>query len=117
MYRNKEIKIRLTEKELERLNRNASKTTFSREGYIRTILSGYDPQASPHEEYWGYIRELWDMGDELNSIADGMDAYNLDLKKRTAEASKKIFVRPTTMPPPLTLPVSLLCTTAEGREI
>lgn len=90
MYRNKEIKIRLTEKELERLNHNAGKTTFSREGYIRTILNGYDPQALPPKEYWGYIRELWDMGDGLNSIADGMDAYNLDLKKRTAELRRRL---------------------------
>ena len=58
MYRNKEIKIRLTEKELERLNRNAGKTTFSREGYIRTILNGYDPQASPPKEYCGCHQQL-----------------------------------------------------------
>ncbi len=90
MYRDKEIKIRLTEKELERLNRNAGKTTFSREGYIRTILNGFDPQASPPEEYWGFIRELWRMGDELNKIADEIGSYDLDIKKRTAELRSRL---------------------------
>ncbi len=90
MYRNKEIKIRLTEKELEHLNRNAGKTTFSREGYIRTILNGYDPQASPPKEYWGYIRELWDMGDELKKLADEIGNYDLEIKKRTAELRRRL---------------------------
>lgn len=90
MYRNKEIKIRLTEKELERLNRNAGKTTFSREGYIRTILNGYDPQASPPEEYWSYIRELWHIGDEINNIADEIGSYDLDIKKRISELRHRL---------------------------
>ena len=90
MYRNKEIKIRLTEKELERLNRNAGKTTSSREGYIRTILNGYDPQALPPEEYWSYIRELWHIGDEINNIADEIGSYDLDIKKRTSELRRQL---------------------------
>ena len=90
MYRNKEIKIRLTDKELERLNRNAGKTTFSREGYIRTILNGYDPQALPPEEYWGYIRELWHIGDEINNIADEIGSYDLDIKKRISELRHRL---------------------------
>lgn len=84
------IIVELTEKELERLNRNAGKTTFSCEGYIRTILGGYDPQASPPEEYWSYIRELWHIGDEINNIADEIGSYDLDIKKRISELRHRL---------------------------
>lgn len=66
MYRNKEIKIRLTEKELARLDRNVARVGISREGYIRTILSGYEPQTSPPKEFYVYLRILRALCDEIN---------------------------------------------------
>lgn len=77
MYRNKEIKIRLTEKELERLDRNVAKTTFSREGYIRTLLRGYDPQAKPPDRYWKLLHELWEISNRLCPYADTMPNSDL----------------------------------------
>ena len=68
MYRNKEIKIRLTEKELQRLDKHVAMTTFSREGYIRTLLSGYEPQTKPSPEFFAMTRELWDIAYSLRDL-------------------------------------------------
>lgn len=70
MYRNKEIKIRLTEKELAQLDRNVARTVYSREGYIRMILRGYDPQEPPPQQFWKLLRELYDITARLRVIAD-----------------------------------------------
>ena len=68
MYRNKEIKIRLTEKELQRLDRNVAKTTFLREGFIRKILSGYTLVEQPPVRYWELLRELWDIAGGMRNM-------------------------------------------------
>ena len=84
MYRNKEIKIRLTEKELQRLDRNVAKTTFSREGFIRKILSGYTLVEQPPVRYWELIRELRD-------IAGGMRSMYYKLRVTTGDFPFKEF--------------------------
>lgn len=48
--RTKEIKIRLTEKELEQLNRMVEKSIFTREEFIRMRIAGYEIQEKPEEE-------------------------------------------------------------------
>ena len=50
MKRNKEIKIRLTEKELLSLNQKTKKTSLSREAYCRKILGGGTGIAVGHTE-------------------------------------------------------------------
>ena len=47
MKRNKEIKIRLTEKELLSLNQKTKKTSLSREAYCRKILGGATVKEAP----------------------------------------------------------------------
>ena len=59
MYRNKEIKVRLTEKELQKLDRDVAKTPLSREGFVLRILDGYTLVEQPPERYWELLRELW----------------------------------------------------------
>ena len=91
MYRNKEIKIRLTEKELERLDRSVAKTTMSREGYIRTLLRGYEPQTQPPERFWELLRELWDISDRLCVLADALPDSELpSLSRRHAEICSEL---------------------------
>ena len=68
MFRKNEIKIRLSDEELEKLNRNLKKTTFSREGYIRLLLHGYVPVEMPPLEYRQLINELRAIGNNMHNI-------------------------------------------------
>ncbi len=58
MRRDIEIKVRLSKDEMQKLTRNVQRTHLSREGYIRTLLRGYEPQASPPEEYYRIVKYL-----------------------------------------------------------
>ena len=83
MYRDKESKIRLTADELARLDRNVKRTTMSREGYIRTLLKGYEPQTKPPERYWVLVRELHEIARSLSLYADRLADTELpELYKR-----------------------------------
>ena len=73
MYRNKEIKVRLTEKELERLNRNVSKTKRPREEYIRRLINGHEPKEMPPDEYFDFVRRLWEVHSELHRFSSDGD--------------------------------------------
>ena len=73
MYRNKEIKVRLTEKELERLNRNVSRTKRPREEYIRRLINGYEPKELLPDEYYDFVGRLWEVHSELNRFSSAGD--------------------------------------------
>lgn len=90
MYRNKEIKIRLTEKELQQLDRNVAKAAMSREGYIRTLISGYEPQTAPSQEYWDNVRILWNIAQELQHIAPAAGMLNSTLENRITDVYSQL---------------------------
>ena len=54
----KEVKIRLTEGELARLNDNAAKTGLSRETYLRLLISHRVPVELPPADYRALMRQL-----------------------------------------------------------
>lgn len=90
MYRNKEIKIRLTEKELQRLDRNVAKTSTSREGYVRTLIFGYAPQSAPPQAYWDKVRSLWAVVKELEGIALSAGRYDMALGNTIASLNGRL---------------------------
>lgn len=55
----KEVKIRLTEGELARLNDNVAKTGLSRETYLRLLISHRVPVELPPADYRALMRQLW----------------------------------------------------------
>jgi len=69
MIRNIEIKIRLSKEEMQRLNRNVQKCGLSREGYLRDLIRGYEPQAQPPIEYYHVLRELRSIKDVMQKLA------------------------------------------------
>ena len=91
MYRNKEIKVRLTAKELDRLNRNVSKTKRPREEYIRRLINGYEPKALPSDEYFLFIRRLWDVHNELSTFTAN-DRYEAVLRSFASILSEMMCV-------------------------
>lgn len=56
--RQKEVKIRLGEDELESLNKNVALTGLSRERYLRMLIKEKVPVALPPADYRGIMRQL-----------------------------------------------------------
>lgn len=75
--RTKEIKIRLTEKELENLDKRAEESGYAREHYIRTVLDGRIPRPMPPIDYHAMMRELHAIGNNLNQIAQKAHVLNV----------------------------------------
>jgi hypothetical protein len=69
MIRNCEIKLRLTQAELQNLDKKATATGMSREGYMRTVLNGYAPVSVPPMEFFTIINELRAIGNSMDQIA------------------------------------------------
>lgn len=67
--RNIEIKVRLNREEIDLLNKKAKKCGISREGYIRMLMHGHIPKETPPMDYYGMMRELKRIGENLNQIA------------------------------------------------
>lgn len=69
--RTREVKFRLTEKELERLNNNVAMTGLSREQYLRVLVSRKIPMALPPAGYRVLIRQMIWVEEELRKIREG----------------------------------------------
>ena len=72
-----EIKIRLTDKELEELNKRAQKSGYAREHYIRTVLDGRIPRPMPPMDYHKMMNEFRSIGTILHQIAHKAHAINV----------------------------------------
>ena len=68
LKRDKEIKVRFTPKELDYINRCATRTHRSREAYIRMVLSGTVPREAPPADYYNLIIEVRRVGNNLNQL-------------------------------------------------
>ena len=69
LKRTNAIKIRLTDKELERLNKRAKESGYAREHYIRTLIEGNIPRPMLPLDYHAMMREFHAIGTNLNQIA------------------------------------------------
>ena len=64
--RKKEIKIRLTESELAKLNQKVRSTNLSREAYCRAVLNGSAVRQSPPVDVPYLLRAMRQNGNNLN---------------------------------------------------
>lgn len=78
--RTHEIKIRLTDQELDHLNRMVAKTPYTREGFLRLVLAGYTIQECP-KEYLEFRAALLRIGTALN-LLPWNKAFTTDEKTR-----------------------------------
>ena len=91
--RNVEIKVRLSRKEAETLNKRVKKSGISREAYIRHLIEGGVPREAPPPDYYAMMREIYAIGKNLNQIAQKahvlnvMDAQRYDAEVRKLEAA------------------------------
>ena len=67
--RNRGFVVRLTDAEMERLDKAVRRTKLSREGYVRTLISGYEPQSLPPVEYYEILHELREIQDTIERLS------------------------------------------------
>lgn len=86
MRRTKEIKVRMTEEEYDRVTELAQATVLSREEFIRQALRGTTIRASPPAEYVEILREMRRMGNNVHQLL---------IKARTLEFVDEIMLQET----------------------
>lgn len=82
---------------MAQLDRAVRKTNLSREGYVRRLIGGYEPQSEPPQEYWGYVRRLWAVEHGINDVICASEELShetrerlIALKNQLAEAAGKL---------------------------
>ena len=88
--RNIEIKVRLNRKEAEALNKRVKKCRLSREGYLRHLINGEVPREAPPPEYFEFMRELHNVGNNLNQVAQKAHVLNVIDVKRYDENCRRL---------------------------
>ena len=86
MRRTKEINVRMTEEEFDRVTALAQATVLSREAFIREALRGTTIRASPPAEYVEILREMRRMGNNVHQLL---------IKARTLEFVDEIMLQET----------------------
>ena len=86
MRRTKEIKVRMTEEEFDRVTALAQATVFFREEFIREALRGTTIRSSPPVEYVEILREMRRMGNNVHQLL---------IKARTLEFVDEIMLQET----------------------
>ncbi|GFI40732.1 hypothetical protein IMSAGC017_00767 [Thomasclavelia cocleata] len=69
MRRKNEIKLRLNDDELSKLNLEVEKSGLSREAYLRSLIKYELPRGKPTKDYLEIIHQIKMIGNNLNQIA------------------------------------------------
>ena len=67
--RTHQVGVRLTEKELEKLDRQVRKSGLSRSSYLRDLAHRCEPRSTSHIDYPGYTARLKSLGERIAKIA------------------------------------------------
>ena len=84
MRKTKEIKVRMTENEFDRVTAVAQATVLSREAFIREALRGTTIHERPPAEYGEIVRELRRIGSNVQQLL---------IKARTLEFVDEIILQ------------------------
>ena len=94
MNRKNRIEIRLSDVELNCLNKAVEKTGLSREAYLRLIIQKIVPAEKPYPDLKETINQLRRIGNNLNQIAVAADKTGsidvMKYKKNFEELQKQI---------------------------
>ena len=69
--------FRLNRKEAEALDKKVKKSGLSREAYLRHLINGVVPRDAPTPDYYAMMRELHQIGNNLNQIAQKAHTLNV----------------------------------------
>lgn len=74
--------FRLNRKEAEALDKKVKKSGLSREAYLRHLINGVVPRDAPTPDYYAMMRELHQIGNNLNQIAQKAHMFHaMDVQK------------------------------------
>lgn len=91
--RNRSIIIRVTDSELDELNRKVKQTGMTREAYIRAVLADTVPVELPPIDYTSLLKELNRVGGNINQLAAKAHSLGLlNYKEFRTEADKIDYV-------------------------
>ena len=80
--RNIPFLFRMSEKEAAAFRERVQKSGLSKEAYIRQAVSGRKPWEAPPPDYYSMMRELHQIGNNLNQIARKAHTLNvIDVQK------------------------------------
>lgn len=84
--RNCRVQVRLDSKEYQAFTKAVKKTGLSQEVYLRQLIAGVVPREAPPPEYFDFTRELHNIGNNLNQIAQKAHVLNvIDVKRYDEE--------------------------------
>lgn len=87
--RNYRVQVRLDNNEYCTFIKSVERTGLTIEAYLRHLIKGSVPRASPPHEYFDFIRELHNIGNNLNQIARKAHILNvIDIKRYDEECRK-----------------------------
>ena len=87
--RNVAILFRLNKKEAEALDKKVKRSGLNREAYLRQLISGVVPRDAPPSDYYSMMRELHQIGNNLNQIAQKAHVLNVvDVQRYDKELRK-----------------------------
>lgn len=87
--RNIAILFRLNRKEAETLDKRVKKSGLSREAYLRQLVNGLVPRNAPPPDYYSMMRELHQIGNNLNQIAQKAHVLNvIDVQRYDREVRR-----------------------------
>lgn len=96
--------FRLNRKEAEALDKKVKKSGLSREAYLRHLINGVVPRDAPTPDYYAMMRELHQIGNNLNQIAKkahmfhAMDVQKYDTNMRLLEDAIKRITEAVILP-------------------
>ena len=96
--------FRLNRKEAEALDKKVKKSGLSREAFLRHLINGVVPRDAPTPDYYAMMRELHQIGNNLNQIAQkahmfhAMDVQKYDTNMRLLEDAIKRITEAVILP-------------------
>lgn len=75
MKRSIKKQIWVNRKEAQALERKAKKACLTEAALVRSLITGYEPKEKPDDRFYDAMRELSNVGNNLNQLAHQANAY------------------------------------------
>ena len=87
MKKNREVHLRLSEREHEDLKHKASAACLTESAFIRQLIAGYVPVAAPDERFFQAMDLIREFADKIDKVAVKAD-NSVDMIAMMTEAKK-----------------------------
>ena len=108
LKRSVKVTFRLSDQEFKRLKQLVKKTGYSQEHYLRSVIFGRIPKALPPIDYYGMMRELNAIGNNLHQISARANKTGFFLAEKYDENYKQLMEKVLEIQAAATLPEKVL---------